>query len=98
MSDTPQPTAVVPASDSTDWLAKVTFADLYAEASKVGDRLFLIRLAKEHLIRKQLFEEAMTFRGMERQILAAIKELEENYGKDPTALANAEDSRNESPS
>ncbi len=46
----------------------IPFADLYAEAKQVQDRILLLGLAKAYHIRKRHFAEAATLRDMEKTL------------------------------
>lgn len=68
----------------------VPFPELYAEASKVQDRIYLIQLAKEYHIRKQNFVEATKYRAIEKRLNQQVDEVVLNFGKN----ALSEDERN----
>jgi predicted DsbA family dithiol-disulfide isomerase len=64
---------------SSAWLA-IPFEALYAEARSVQDRIMLLKLAKEHHIRKQNFDEAMKYREAEKALKAEVDNAVKTLG------------------
>ena len=64
------------------------FEGIYGEASKVQDRIYLIKLAKEYHIRKQNFVEACLYRDIEKRLMAQVEEAVNEIGRDALNQGN----------
>jgi hypothetical protein len=71
----------------------IPLSALFVRAGSSEDRILLIRLAKEHLIHAQEFEEAMKLRTIERDLLRRLNDAVMHLGRN--ALENTEVSQRE---